>query len=464
MIFSSSQCVAISTSLSRNILSKVFAISSTPTVRQEIRDAENDWQEWKIKDEKDTERVNGDGKNSSNSEEIKSDECKKLRPIQLPDIQSLSYMSDGDELNVTLWLSKIYSEEVYEDILKSETFSDISEISSDSFSSSSQSSNLSRSVQFVMVVDIVSVLDEGIDYTMELSSPKYDNPYWPENIYEISAFGNKKLVYTKTFDTFPYNDKNFIEFSIDLELLGNPDKYKLLFYIIDKYPVNGEDCRIVDISNWSLIPTPEFNIVPAISNIEIRPPEEKNIIIKLNTNSDLHSTAVLGVNYTNEEEEKININFEKEIITISPYSNNSVILNIVGDEQFEENKVLPIKILANISFPQTVTNRGGDIYYSNQTISIPTFSELTLTILKPLTLNEHIDNFIKFIEPWRVHLVALGGAIFAFLKKKKVFAFLKKYGIFTIIRVGIHGFFAFLSKRRNDKQGSIANLDDYTRK
>ena len=434
-----------------NILSKVFAITSPPIVRQEIEDAENDWQKWKIKNEKDTERVNGDGKNSSNSEEIKSDECKKLRPIPLPDIQSLSYMSNGDELNVTLWLSKIYSEEVYEDILKNETFSDISEISSDSFSSSSQSSNLSRSVQFVMAIDIVTVLDEGIDYTMELSSPKYDNPYWTENVYEISAFGNKKLIYTKTFDSFPYNDKNFIEFSIDLELFGNPDKYKLLFYIVDKYPVNGEDCRIVDTSNWSLIPTPEFNIVPATSNIEIRPPEEKNIIVNINTNSDLQSTAVLGVNYTNEEEKKININFEKEIITISPYSNNSVILNIVGDEQFEENKVLPIKILANISFPQTVTNRGGDTYYSNQTINIPAFSELILTISKPLTLNEHVDNIIQSIQPWIGAILTVGGAFIAFLKRNRIFPVIQK-------------FFPFLSKRRNEKKGSIANLDDDKRK
>ena len=190
--------------------------------------------------------------------------AKEMPSNLLPDIQSLSYSSDGDKLNVTLWLTQIYSEAVYEDILRNETFSDISEISSDS-SSSSQSSNLSRSVQFVMAIDIVSVLDEGIDYTMELSSPTYDDPYWTENIYEISASGNTKLVYNKTFDTFPFNDKNFVEFSIDLKLIGNPDKYKLLFYVVDKYPVNGEHCRIVDPSNWSLIPTPEFNIVPDTS-------------------------------------------------------------------------------------------------------------------------------------------------------------------------------------------------------
>ena len=78
-----------------NILSKVFAISSPPTVRQEIIDDENDWQEWKIKNEK---------------MKFRKQKCEQSIKILLPDIQSLSYMSDGDKLNVTLWLSKIFSE------------------------------------------------------------------------------------------------------------------------------------------------------------------------------------------------------------------------------------------------------------------------------------------------------------------------------------------------------------------
>ena len=66
----------------------------------------------------------------------------------LPDIQSLSYMSDGDKLNVTLWLSQTFSEVLYEDILKNETFSDMSsEISSD-FSSSAEDSLSSPSSSF----------------------------------------------------------------------------------------------------------------------------------------------------------------------------------------------------------------------------------------------------------------------------------------------------------------------------
>jgi len=419
-----------------DILSKVFAISSPPTVRQEIIDDENDWQEWKIKKEN----------------ENHNEKCENPL-ILLPDIRSVSYMSDGDKLNVTLWLSQIFSEVLYEDILKNETFSDMPEITSDfsSFSrdSLSLSSSQPRIVQFVMVIDVVSILD-SIDYTVELSSPfNLDHPYWTQHIYEISAFGNKKLLYPKSFATFPYNDRNFVEFSIDLKSIGNPDKYKLLFYIVDIYPVNGEYCRIIDTSNWSLIPSPEFSIIPATSTIVMRPPEEKNIIVNINTNSVLESKAVLRVNYTNDEEEEegekeVNINFVSNNISISPSTNNSATLKIIAleNKQLKEQKEIPIKIFANISFPQTITNRGGDTYYNNKTTSIMLeFSDLKLIVLPPLTFNEQLDNFTKSIQPI--------GAL---------------WGVFTTIGLGISGFIAFLYKRRKDKQGSIPAADDERKK
>ena len=62
----------------------------------------------------------------------------------------------------------------------------------------------------------------------------------------------------------------------------------------------------------------------------MRPPEEKNIIVNINTNSDLESKALLGVDYTNDEEEekgekKVNIKFISDKITISPFTNNNAI-------------------------------------------------------------------------------------------------------------------------------------------
>jgi hypothetical protein len=424
-----------------DILSKVFATTSPQVVRQVIKDDENEnWQEWKIQNENGT----------------RSEICKIPPSRLLPDIQSVSYSSDGNKLNVTLWLTKIYSEEVYQDIPRNKTFSNITEIPSD-IPSSSQSSNLSRSVQFVMAIDIVSVLDEGIDYTMELSSPTYDNPNWTENVYEISESGNKKLAYTKTFDTFPFNDKKFVDFSIDLKLIGNPDKYKLLFYVVDKYFVNGEQCRKIDTSNWSLIPAPEFNIVPDISHVELRPHQEKNILININTDSVLESNAVLGVDYPkddNEEEKKLNISLIPNNINISKFGNNSATLHIAALDELKEPKKI-ITVSANISFPKTVINRGGDTYYVNKSISMSEYSYLTLTILPPLSINEKLGNFVDaWISPlgamWAFVLAVVGGIplFMRFISKNKK----KKENDSHDSVVVIPLFMRFISKNKKKKE------------
>ncbi len=406
-----------------NILSNVFAIPSPPTVRQVVKDEENHWQEWKIPDAKnETTNERTDAKNETTNET-----CKRLPLNLLPDIQSVSYSSDGDKLNVTLWLTQIYSEAVYEEILRNETFTNLTEISSD-LSSSSQLSNLSRSVHFVMAIDVVSVLDEGIDYVMELSSPTYDDPYWTEKINEMSASGTSKLVDSKTFDIFPFNDKNYVELSLDLKLIGNPDRYKLLFYIVDIYPVNGEQCRWVDTSNWSLIPTPKFNIVPESSSIEMRPSEEKekHIPIKINTNSVLESNAIFGVNYTNDiiedvEKGKLHFNFTDNNITITPFVNTTATLNItaLGDVFPKE---IPLTIFANFSFPNKVTNREGDIYYSNESISIPESSSLDLRILPPYSANEVATNIANSWSPLFTIigiLIGIAGGIYGIYTKRK---------------------------------------------
>jgi hypothetical protein len=440
--------------LSFIILASVYSIhpvfSVSPLIgRQEIIDDLNDWQPWNIKNGLDSDKNTGYNNSSSPRDPrlTESYRCKD-HPLQFPNIQSISYMSDGDKLNATVWLSQLFSESLYSELLRNETLSppyDFSANTSVPASTSDEllldSSSLSSSpriIQFVMVIDILSVFDKGIDYTVELSSPtEPENPQWTRNVYEISAFGNKKLIQTKSFDSFPFNDKDFVDFSIDLNSIGNPDKYKLLFYIADLYPVDGNYCRQIDTSSWSLIPTPKFTIIPSTSNVIMKSNEIKDILVVINTNSALVSKAILGINYTdisnntikNKKEDRLSVKFVPNNITISPYLNNSVILHITtpseNDLTNSASKQIPIQISANISFPQTITNRGGDTFYNNKTISMLESSDLTLTILPPLSFNEQLENFTKSIQP-------IG----------------ELWGVITTIGLGLSGFMAFLYKQR----------------
>jgi hypothetical protein len=171
--------------------------------------------------------------------------------------------------------------------------------------------------------------------------------------------------------------------------------------------------------------------------------EVKDILININTNSALVSKAVLGVNYTdasnntikNKKEDGLIVKFVPNNTTISPYLNNSVILHITtpSENDFTNGapRQIPIQILTNISFPQTITNRGGDTYYNNKTISMLESSDLTLTILPPLSFNEQLENFTKSIQP-------IG----------------ELWGVITTIGLGLSGFMAFLYKQRKKEKKS----------
>ena len=147
---------------STNMISNVFA-NSPSVVRQEIIDDENDWQPWNIENDR-TSKAKFGNKNTSSNSEIPSSECKEP-PVQLPNIQSVSYMSDGNKLNVTLWLSHTFSEVIYEDILQNNTSLDDLEGSPTSLLSKS---TLPRIAQFVIAIDIVSNFNKAIDYIVVL--------------------------------------------------------------------------------------------------------------------------------------------------------------------------------------------------------------------------------------------------------------------------------------------------------
>jgi len=175
----------------------------------------------------------------------------------------------------------------------------------------------------------------------------------------------------------------------------------------------------------------------------MKPNEVKDILININTNSALVSKAVLGVNYTDtsnnttkdKKADGLIVKFVPNNTTISPYLNNSVILHITtpSENDFTNGapRQIPIQILANISFPQTITNRGGDTYYNNKTISMLESSDLTLTILPPLSFNEQLENFTKSIQP-------IG----------------ELWGVITTIGLGLSGFMAFLYRQRKKEKKS----------
>ena len=60
-----------------------------------------------------------------------------------------------------------------------------------------------------------------------------------------------------------------------------------------------------------------------------------------------------------------------------------------------ETKIFPVSINAEISFPQNITVYGSNVTLTNvQSAKVPTFTDLTITVLKSYSLDQRLSNFV----------------------------------------------------------------------
>lgn len=60
-----------------------------------------------------------------------------------------------------------------------------------------------------------------------------------------------------------------------------------------------------------------------------------------------------------------------------------------------ETKIFPVSINAEISFPQNITIYGSNVTLTNvQSAKVPTFTDLTITVLKSYSLDQRLSNFV----------------------------------------------------------------------
>ena len=113
---------------------------------------------------------------------------------------------------------------------------------------------------------------------------------------EVSAYDKPGFVEensnTSLFDKrTPYR----IPFSFNLESANSPEQYKVVFYVTDHFVFGHHFCRLVDTTNWVLAPPPNFVMTTSPNSVELRPGEEKNILVEIKGITNLQSEASLSV-------------------------------------------------------------------------------------------------------------------------------------------------------------------------
>ena len=257
--------------------------------------------------------------------------------------------------------------------------------------------------RYIMAIDIDSVHDTGTDYRVILFRTLNNDLSWnwTREVREISSTNQIKVIEQTNNYTGFYNKNggSYVEFSLNLDNVNSPERYKVVFYVTDLFAKNHHFCRLLDTTNWINIPPPMFDISTEPSDvISLRPGEETNIQLRIKSNTDLESKAVF---FTPPSDNGISINIPSEAISV-PSSNTgtSTTINIKALSNATVNRTNIIPLITNISFPSVIVNSGGDIFNNSKTVSINETSGLTIRILPPYNIEDQITYITnKWITP-----------------------------------------------------------------
>jgi hypothetical protein len=339
---------------------RVFA-ESPSFVRQEIKDILDDDDDFITY-------------NESSSEYNKADTNCTQQSIKPTDIKSVSYNSDGKTLDATIWLNSSFIESPDQD----------------------QSEIHWKHLVYSMYVDIDSAYDLGVDYIINILWSE-DNKTWTKEVIESSPPA-AKFVSTKSNLT-GFFDKSYVMLSLDLNMVNYPTQYKVFFVTGANFTKEHEpnaECSIVDVSNLVSVPPPEFEIFTSPTLLELRPGEQKNVQLKIQSKTNLNSNIALFT----EGNENVQADFTTNQTFMSPSSIAISTLKITATQDAKPQS-FSIPLSMHVTFPKIFeVTLGGKLNFENAiSPMLQKKSYFTITILPELTWPEHMENFAKWLSP-----------------------------------------------------------------
>lgn len=300
-----------------------------------------------------------------------------------PDIKSVSYLSDGNTLNVTLWLSSTY---------RNPAANASAWLSQDVRDSPWYRTNYLVSVIVQGAYDL-----EGPDYALGYSWDALNNT-WSRTVAEVSPSGDIVNLEAKNgYDIFlnGNNSRNHINFSLDLSRLNYPQQYALVFSAFDYFVKDGRVCALVDITSRVHIPPPSFDLSATPSSIELRPGEEKNIKLELQSQSDIQAQVHFALDRNAISPQEIIPELTADEISIAPYGLVASNLKVHALDGIDTGSYT-LPIVASLDIETVATTRRASEFIANlQSENLNETSYFTITVLPPLTMEQNLDLFLK---------------------------------------------------------------------
>jgi hypothetical protein len=313
-----------------------------------------------------------------------------------PDIDGVSYLSDGKMLNATLWLS--------------DTLNQLPSIPNSTILQSTHG-EIPYIVLYGMSLTVHSAYDipGKNDYALYLRKEASMNS-WNKTLIEHSAAGEMSSGEYRSVDNseikrsfssyfgngtdeiVPWKQKGYVNLSLDLARLNYPDQYDLFFYTYDFFIKNGQLCRLDDATQRVFVPPPQFALSTLPASVELRPGEETNIQVQIKANTNLTSPQVLL--YSNSTN-GIGLHFNSNRTAIPSSGVSTSHLNI-KIPQYITPAPYTLPIFANVSIPMDIKLRRsiatGEVLNSLPQ-NLSRVSYLTVIVNQPLRWDEQIKDF-----------------------------------------------------------------------
>jgi hypothetical protein len=275
--------------------------------RQTINDPPNDWHYYPL----------NTNTNCSNMPE----------PTKIPDMVGVSYFSDGDFLNATIWLSGPFEK---------------------------IPTPLIRFPIYAMWFGIIQPYDiqSNVDYTNSIEWNGV-NSTWTKSIQEVSSNDTRYILrdnnYTNFFDNL--GNKGHVNLSLDLSKVTSPAEYFIIFALFDGVMYRGNACGLLDITDTSFyVPPPKFRASVFPSPLEIRQGEEKTAELRLNSTSVVKPLVHFELGQIPKD---IDISIRPNRTYATPAGISTSLIDVKASDKAHPGPYT-IQINSTISFPVTI--------------------------------------------------------------------------------------------------------------
>jgi hypothetical protein len=232
----------------------------------------------------------------------------------------------------------------------------------------------------------------GIDYQMEIGWNNISKT-WTKTVEKWSPNGEEKTIKIENnFSQFYEHDKNFVDLSLDLGLLGYPSKYKITFYAEARKGNSGP--LLTDFTKWVAIPPLRLTISTTPTLIELHKGEEENIEIGVNSSQGYEPKVELSANtFTDSLEYRFNQNHTLQVPTYG-LATTPLTIKAVQDADIGP---YTLTLFANSTFPpeqlsEAIAENYNLSYIPDISENIFAQSSILVTILEPSTWDEDIND------------------------------------------------------------------------